>query len=304
VYLPPGEQRDVPEAAGSAKSTASDWCCPEVGEDGLSFSSLSLLFAAIGRIPLLSSARERDLARRTKAGDPWARATLIESNLRLVVSLARGYVGCGLPFLDLIQEGSIGLVAAVDRFDYLRGFRFSTYAAWLIRGAIIRAVDDKSRLVRIPAAVGSRARRVAAVRNSLAQELGRQPRLDEIASELRWPVDQVEELRTLARAVSLQDRVDPFDDRTQDARALTGASPDIGADVVLRESVRDALSALDRRQRLVIQRRHGLDDGRRWTLAEIGLDLGLSYERVRQIELGATERLREELVEDTRRGPL
>lgn len=280
----------------------SNWIGPESANEGTSFTSLGLFFAAVGRIPLLTAARERRLARCAKEGDPCARAELIEANLRLVVSLARSYVGCGLPLLDLIQEGSIGLLVAVDRFDYQRGLRFSTYAAWLIRGAIIRALDDKARLVRIPTSVGSRARLARAARNALAQELGRQPSAAEIASELQWPVEQVIELFALTRApVSLQDRRDPLDDRRPTARELTGALPDISADVVSRESVRDALNALDPRQRFVIERRHGLEDGRRRTLAEIGLELGLSYERVRQIEVKAAAHLRE-LLEETRSG--
>jgi RNA polymerase primary sigma factor len=241
-----------------------------------------------GKVPLLTADQEVSLAKQVERGDMGAKTQMIEANLRLVVSIAKPHVGRGLSFLDLIQEGSFGLIRAVEKFDYRRGFKFSTYATWWIRQAVTRAVADKARTIRIPVHMFERVNKVGQVERQLVQRLGREPRPDEIAQELELTTEQVREtLRMAQLPVSLEKPIGEREDSkladlVQDELA---ESPLDATSVSLRrEDIKHALSALPERERRVIELRFGLHGGRPRTLDEVGRSFGVTRERIRQIE--------------------
>lgn len=251
----------------------------------------------IGRVPLLSREEEAHLAQRIERGDPAARRHLIEANLRLVVSIAKKYAGRGLPFLDLIQEGNRGLIRAVEKFDWRRGLKFSTYATWWIRQAIVRALMDQSRTIRVPVHMREAMYRVTRASRRLLQEFGRDPTPTEIAKELGWSVRRVREiLQLIQEPVSLDTPVGEGEDNTlrefiPDEDALP---PDRAALLkVLKKDVGSVLCTLTPRERKVLVMRFGLDDGRPRTLEQVGREFGVTRERVRQIEAQALHKLRE-----------
>jgi RNA polymerase primary sigma factor len=253
-----------------------------------SLDSLRLYLRSIGRVQLLTAEREVELAQRIERGDLTAKQEMVEANLRLVVSIAKGYLGRGLSFLDLIQEGSLGLIRAVEKFDYRRGYKFSTYATWWIRQAVTRAIADKGRTIRIPVHMVEKLNKVAHVERSLVQELGREPTPDEIATQLEWSVREVRDIQRMAQQpVSLEKPVGEEDgselgDFVEDESAV---SPFDSASQALRnENVRAALSALPDREREVIEMRYGLNSARPFTLEEVGRAFNVTRERIRQIE--------------------
>ena len=259
--------------------------------------SLELFLRDISQRPLLTAAEEVQLARRIEKGDTEAKNRMIESNLRLVVANAKRYRGLGLPFLDLIQEGIIGLIRAVEKFDHRRGFKFSTYATWWIRQAMQRALQQQSRTIRIPVHVGQELSRVRAAERRLSTELGREPTAEEVASSVGISIDQLEELRAAERIpVSLEARVGT-DGETELGALLPqdGPSPFDEVQVELAEtSIRKALERLDARGRQVIELRFGLDGSEPLALREVARRMGLSAEGVRKLERRALRTLAEE----------
>jgi len=253
-----------------------------------SLDSLRLYLREIGKVPLLTADQEVSLAKRVERGDLAAKTQMIEANLRLVVSIAKPHVGRGLSFLDLIQEGSLGLIRAVEKFDYRRGFKFSTYATWWIRQAVARAVADKGRTIRIPAHMVERLSNVVRIERQLVQQLAREPRAEEIAAELAITSDEVREIRRMAKLpVSLEKPLGKEDDwKLGDlVEDEVSESPfDLASVSLRREDIGHALSALPERERRVIELRFGLDGGQPRTLEEVGRAFGVTRERIRQIE--------------------
>jgi RNA polymerase primary sigma factor len=250
--------------------------------------SLRLYLRSIGRVPLLSAAEEIDLARRIERGDLAAKQHMVEANLRLVVSIAKGYMGRGLTFLDLIQEGSLGLIRAVEKFDYRRGFKFSTYATWWIRQAVTRAIADKGRTIRIPVHMAEKLNKVLHTERQLIQHLGREPTPAEIAAELEYPIGEVREiLRMAQQPVSLEK---PVGDEEESALSdfvedIAAESPfETASESLRRETVGRVLAVLPRREREVLEMRYGITGGRSRTLEEVGRAFNITRERVRQIE--------------------
>jgi RNA polymerase primary sigma factor len=253
-----------------------------------SLDSLRLYLRSIGRVPLLTADEEVSLAKRIERGDMNAKQHMVEANLRLVVSIAKGYLGRGLTFLDLIQEGSLGLIRAVEKFDYRRGYKFSTYATWWIRQAVTRAIADKGRTIRIPVHMVEKLNKVIHVERQLVQQLGREPTPDEIAGELECSTREVRDiLRMAQQPVSLEKPVGEEEDSSladfvEDASA---ESPfEIASEAMRKENVVRVLAALPRREREVIELRFGLTGGRARTLEEVGRAFSITRERVRQIE--------------------
>ncbi len=250
--------------------------------------SLRLYLREIGKVPLLTAAQEVCLAKRVERGDLAAKSQMIEANLRLVVSIAKTHVGRGLSFLDLIQEGSLGLMRAVDKFDHRRGFKFSTYATWWIRQAVARAVADKGRTIRIPIHMVERLSKVVRVERQLVQQLARQPRAEEIAAELEMTSDEVLEILRMAKLpLSLEKPLGEEDDaRLGDfvEDELAESPFDLASLSLRRADIGRALSALPERERRVVELRFGLDGGRPRTLDEVGRAFGVTRERIRQIE--------------------
>jgi RNA polymerase primary sigma factor len=253
-----------------------------------SLDSLRLYLRSIGRVPLLSGAEEVYLAKRIERGDVAAKQHMVEANLRLVVSIAKGYMGRGLTFLDLIQEGSLGLIRAVEKFDYRRGYKFSTYATWWIRQAVTRAIADKGRTIRIPVHMAEKLNKVLHAERHLIQQLGREPSPAEIAVELEYPIAEVRELLRMAQQpISLEKPMGEEDDS-----ALADFVEDIAAESpfetvsesLRRESVVRVLAVLPRREREVLEMRYGITGGRSRTLEEVGRAFNITRERVRQIE--------------------
>jgi RNA polymerase primary sigma factor len=253
-----------------------------------SLDSLRLYLREIGKVPLLTADQEVCLAKRVERGDVAAKTQMIEANLRLVVSIAKPHIGRGLSFLDLIQEGSLGLIRAVEKFDYRRGFKFSTYATWWIRQAVSRAIVDKARTIRIPIHMVERLNKVVHIQRQLVQQLGREPRPDEIAEELELTTEQVREILRMAQfPVSLEKPIGEKEDaRLADLveDELAESPLDVTAVSLRREGIDDALAALPERQRRVIELRFGLHGGQPRTLDEVGRTLGVTRERIRQIE--------------------
>ena len=250
----------------------------------------------IGRVPLLSADEEIKLAKRMEDGDLEAQKRLAEANLRLVVSIAKRYVGRGMLFLDLIQEGNLGLIKAVEKFDYNKGYKFSTYATWWIRQAITRAIADQARTIRIPVHMVETINKLIRVSRQLLQSLGREPSPEEIAKEMDVSVDRVREIMKIAQEpVSLETPIGEEEDshlgdfiEDHDAQATAEAA----SFVLLKEQLEDVLDTLTEREEKVLRLRFGLDDGRARTLEEVGQNFGVTLERIRQIEAKALRKLR------------
>jgi RNA polymerase primary sigma factor len=253
-----------------------------------SLDSLRLYLRSIGRVNLLTAEQEVSLARRIERGDMAAKQQMIEANLRLVVSIAKSYLGRGLTFLDLIQEGSMGLIRAVEKFDYRRGYKFSTYATWWIRQAVTRAIADKGRTIRIPVHMVEKLNKVVHVERQLVQQLGREPTPEEIAAELETSVREVRDvLRMAQQPISLERPVGEEDDSELGdfVEDQTAESPfELAAEHLRRENLRRALNALPTREREVIEMRFGLTGERPYTLEEVGRAFNVTRERIRQIE--------------------
>ncbi|MBE3592891.1 MAG: RNA polymerase sigma factor RpoD [Thermoanaerobacter sp.] len=250
----------------------------------------------IGKIPLLTPEEEIELAKRIEQGDEEAKKRLIEANLRLVVSIAKRYVGRGMLFLDLIQEGNLGLLKAVEKFDYRKGYKFSTYATWWIRQAITRAIADQARTIRIPVHMVETINKLIRVQRQLLQELGREPTPEELAKEMGMPEEKVREIMKIAQEpVSLETPIGEEEDShlgdfipDEDAPAPAEAA----AFTMLKEQLMDVLDTLTPREEKVLRLRFGLDDGRARTLEEVGKEFNVTRERIRQIEAKALRKLR------------
>jgi RNA polymerase primary sigma factor len=260
-----------------------------------SLDSLRLYLRSIGRVPLLTAEEEVCLAKRIERGDVAAKQHMVEANLRLVVSIAKGYMGRGMNFLDLIQEGSLGLIRAVEKFDYRRGYKFSTYATWWIRQAVTRAIADKGRTIRIPVHMVERLNKVIHAERALMQQMGREPTAAEIAAELQWSTREVREvLRMAQQPVSLEK---PVGDENDSALAdfvedSSAQSPfEVASETLRRQGVKRVLAALPTREREVIEMRYGITGGRVRTLDEVGRAFNITRERVRQIESRTLKKL-------------
>ncbi len=260
-----------------------------------SLDSLRLYLSSIGRVPLLSAEEEVCLAKRIERGEVAAKQHMVEANLRLVVSIAKGYVGRGLTLLDLIQEGSLGLIRAVEKFDYRRGYKFSTYATWWIRQSVTRAIADKSRTIRIPVHMTERLSRMIHTERLLIQRLGREPTHVEIAAELECSPKEVREMQRMAQPpVSLEKPVGQEEGTAlMDLLEDKGAeSPfEIASEALRRQDVVHVLAGLPRREREVIEMRYGIVGGRARTLEEVGVAFNITRERVRQIESRTLKKL-------------
>ena len=250
----------------------------------------------IGKVPLLSAEEEIELAKKMEQGDENAKKRLAEANLRLVVSIAKRYVGRGMLFLDLIQEGNLGLIKAVEKFDYRKGYKFSTYATWWIRQAITRAIADQARTIRIPVHMVETITKLIRVSRQLLQELGREPTPEEIAEEMDMPVDRVREILKISQEpVSLETPIGEEEDShlgdfIQDDNVPVPA--DAAAFTLLKEQLVEVLGTLTEREQKVLRLRFGLDDGRARTLEEVGKEFNVTRERIRQIEAKALRKLR------------
>ncbi|WML35604.1 RNA polymerase sigma factor RpoD [Clostridium sp. OS1-26] len=250
----------------------------------------------IGKVPLLSSEEEIELANRIEAGDQAAKKKLAEANLRLVVSIAKRYVGRGMLFLDLIQEGNLGLIKAVEKFDYRKGFKFSTYATWWIRQAITRAIADQARTIRIPVHMVETINKLIRVSRQLLQELGREPQPEEVAKIMEMPVDKVREIMKIAQEpVSLETPIGEEEDSHLGDFIPDDEAPapaEAAAFTMLKEQLINVLDTLTPREEKVLRLRFGLDDGRARTLEEVGKEFNVTRERIRQIEAKALRKLR------------
>ena len=250
----------------------------------------------IGRVPLLTAEEEVELAKRMQAGDEVAQKRLAEANLRLVVSIAKRYVGRGMLFLDLIQEGNLGLIKAVEKFDYTKGYKFSTYATWWIRQAITRSISDQARTIRVPVHMIEQINKVVRESRQLMQKLGREPTDEEIAQQLGWPLARVKQVKNVAREpISLETPIGEEEDSSlgdfiEDKEVENPASQT--SYKLLQEQLRQVLGTLPPREQEVLKMRFGLDDGYSLTLEEVGLYFNVTRERIRQIEAKALRRLR------------
>ena len=265
--------------------------------DGVSIEDpVRMYLKEIGKVPLLSADEEVELAKKMETGDLDARKRLAEANLRLVVSIAKRYVGRGMLFLDLIQEGNLGLIKAVEKFDYRKGYKFSTYATWWIRQAITRAIADQARTIRIPVHMVETINKLIRVQRQLLQELGREPYPEELAKEMNLPVDRVREIQKISQEpVSLETPIGEEEDShlgdfIQDDNVPVPA--EAAAFTLLKEQLSEVLGTLTDRERKVLELRFGLDDGRARTLEEVGKEFNVTRERIRQIEAKALRKLR------------
>ena len=265
-------------------------------QEGLVDDPVRLYLKEIGRVPLLTSEREHELAERMAEGDIEAKKALVEANLRLVVSIAKRYVGRGMFFLDLIQEGNLGLMKAVDKFDYTKGYKFSTYATWWIRQAITRAIADQARTIRIPVHMVETIHKVSRYSRQMLQELGREATAEEIGEKMGMSADKVREIMKIAQdPVSLETPIGEEEDShlgdfIQDED--TPAPADAASQTILREVIERELHTLTPREEHVIKLRFGLYDGRTRTLEEVGKEFNITRERIRQIEAKALRKLR------------
>ncbi len=265
--------------------------------DGISIDDpVRMYLREIGRIPLLSYEEELELAKRVLDGDEEAKQKLAESNLRLVVSIAKKYVGRGMLFLDLIQEGNMGLIKAVEKFDYTKGYKFSTYATWWIRQAITRAIADQARTIRIPVHMVETINKLIRTSRHLLQKLGREPSPEEIAEEMEIPVEKVMEIQKIAQdPVSLETPIGEEDDSHLGDFIQDDDSPapqDAAAYTLLREQLEEVMKTLTPREAKVLKLRFGLEDGKSRTLEEVGREFNVTRERIRQIEAKALRKLR------------
>ena len=265
--------------------------------DGVSIEDpVRMYLKEIGKVPLLSAEEEIELAKKMEIGDEDAKKRLAEANLRLVVSIAKRYVGRGMLFLDLIQEGNLGLIKAVEKFDYRKGYKFSTYATWWIRQAITRAIADQARTIRIPVHMVETINKLIRVSRQLLQELGREPTPEEIAEEMSMPVERVREILKISQEpVSLETPIGEEEDShlgdfIQDDNVPVPA--DAAAFTLLKEQLVEVLGTLTEREQKVLRLRFGLDDGRARTLEEVGKEFNVTRERIRQIEAKALTKLR------------
>ena len=265
--------------------------------DGVSIDDpVRMYLKEIGKVPLLSADEEVELAQRMEKGDIEAKKKLAEANLRLVVSIAKRYVGRGMLFLDLIQEGNLGLIKAVDKFDYKKGYKFSTYATWWIRQAITRAIADQARTIRIPVHMVETINKYVRVQRQLLQELGREPQPEEIAKQMNMPVERVREIQKISlEPVSLETPIGEEEDShlgdfIQDDNVPVPA--EAAAFTLLREQLDEVLGTLTEREQKVLKLRFGLEDGRARTLEEVGKEFKVTRERIRQIEAKALRKLR------------
>jgi RNA polymerase primary sigma factor len=260
-----------------------------------SLDSLRLYLRSIGRVDLLTAEQEVMLAKRIERGDMTAKQQMIEANLRLVVSIAKNYLGRGLTFLDLIQEGSLGLIRAVEKFDYRRGYKFSTYATWWIRQAVTRAIADKARTIRIPVHMVEKLNKVVHIERQLVQDLGREPSPDEIAKELEWTGREVKDILRMSQLpVSLEKPIGEDEDSSLGdfVEDETAESPfELASENLRRQNVRRALEALPEREREVMEMRFGLNGHQARTLEEVGRAFGVTRERIRQIENNTLKKL-------------
>ncbi len=287
----------VGEVEADAKSEDAEDAADLSVPDGVAIDDpVRMYLKEIGRVPLLTAEDEVELAKRIEEGDEEAKRRLAEANLRLVVSIAKRYVGRGMLFLDLIQEGNLGLIKAVEKFDYRKGYKFSTYATWWIRQAITRAIADQARTIRIPVHMVETINKLIRVQRHLLQELGREPTAEEIAEEMDVSVDRVREILKVAQEpVSLETPIGEEEDshlgdfiEDEDAPAPAEAA----SYLLLREQIGEVLSSLTPREKRVLELRFGLDDGRARTLEEVGQVFGVTRERIRQIEAKALRKLR------------
>jgi RNA polymerase primary sigma factor len=281
-----GSEEDLLEEMKKQEATLAD----------ISGDSVRMYLREIGRVPLLSGAEEVDLAKKAEKGDLKAKDRLIEANLRLVVSIARKFVGRDMPLLDLIQEGNFGLMKAVEKFDYRRGYKFSTYATWWIRQAITRAIADQARTIRIPVHMVETINKLTRVQRQLSQELQRDPTAEEIAAEMGMELDKVNHVLKISQGtISLETKVGEEEDSV-----LSDFLPDeknIGPDEaathqLLREQLREVIKTLYPREQKILKMRFGLEDGKSHTLEEVGREFGVTRERIRQIEAKALLKLR------------
>jgi RNA polymerase primary sigma factor len=283
----PKKLLELPDENAKAKPAEQS----EISDD-----SVRMYLREIGRIPLLTTEEEIRLAKRMEQGDVTAKKRLIEANLRLVVSIAKKYIGRGLTLLDLIQEGNTGLLRAVEKFDYLKGFKFSTYATWWIRQAITRAIADQARTIRIPVHMVETINKLIRVQRQLVQDLGREPLPEEIAAEMGVPVEKVEHILKISQeTVSLEAPVgEEEDSRLGDfLEDKVSLSPEENAIYeLLRGHVTEFLQYLNPREQKILKMRFGLEDGRTHTLEEVGQEFGVTRERIRQIEAKALQRLK------------
>ena len=294
-----GEGARAGSSQVSAAAPSDDLIVPKKVELDLtvepSLDSLRLYLRSIGRVDLLTAEQEVMLAKRIERGDMEAKQQMIEANLRLVVSIAKNYLGRGLTFLDLIQEGSLGLIRAVEKFDYRRGYKFSTYATWWIRQAVTRAIADKARTIRIPVHMVEKLNKVVHVERQLVQDLGREPSPEEIAKELEWTAREVKDILRMSQLpISLEKPIGEDEDSSLGdfVEDETAESPfELASENLRRQNVRKALEALPEREREVMEMRFGLNGHQARTLEEVGRAFGVTRERIRQIENNTLKKL-------------